>query len=824
MLTLRVALTTAILLAISLPLAAQSTATAPRRSPIAGEIFGRVVDSASRAPIGIATVTLSAASPTGAPPLARTTSGADGGFRIQAPRLGTYRIRIVAIGYAPKVIAPLTIAAAMAPVALGTIALVASPIELQSLEVTAPEDAVQLAPDRNTYVVTDMPTTKGGSALDVLKNVPSVDVDIDNTVTLRGDPGVVVQINGRPSPLKGAQLGDFLAQLPADVVEKVEVIPNPSARENPEGVAGIINVVLKEKADPGLSGAVTLSGATTGHIDAGGNLGYQHGALSLYGSYGFFHENRPRTDSLARTNLFLNPITYLDEGADRTQTQQGHTLTGTAGYQLGRSDELSLETLFTTRTEAESNDALFRTLDSGRTLTALNDRLTVGNNDRYNLDATLAEKHHFGDDRHSLSGEVHLLREQEKGPQRVRARDLTLSGSPADTTALEHQSSLDHSDETSLQLDYVRPFSETVQLEAGYKGTFQRFHTALGTDVFDTAQQVFLPDSTRISDFTYDQNVNAAYAILDAEPGKFLLQGGVRLEHAATTFDLVTRKARYDNHYNSAYPSALVAYNFDPAHQIKLSYSTRIRRPDDTDLLDPTPFFLDPLNRTIGNPFLKPEYIRAFELGLQRTAGRSTVQLTPYFRHTQDAVRSIRSIDTAGVVTRTFANVATSDAYGADATVAIRGGRLSGFAGASAFRQVSNAANLGPGLNARTFGWTTRTNLTLKLSRTLDLQSLVSYQGPMTVEQGRIASRTRLSLAARERLMNDRMSLTLRVIDPFNNSRESSFTTDPQFNQVSNRRRMIRGVLLSGTWTFGKPPREHAREPADPGASDSGTP
>jgi hypothetical protein len=151
--------------------------------------------------------------------------------------------------------------------------------------------------------------------------------------------------------------------------------------------------------------------------------------------------------------------------------------------------------------------------------------------------------------------------------------------------------------------------------------------------------------------------------------------------------------------------------------------------------------------------------------------------------------------------------VSTSNAYGTDVTVALRGERLSGFAGASGFRQVSNAANLAPGLSARTFGWTARTNATFRVSSTVDLQTLLSYQAPMTVEQGKNASRTRFSFAARQKLMQDRLSLTLRVIDPFNTSRESNTTIDPRFYQVSDRTRQIRGALLSANWIFGKPPK-----------------
>ena len=153
-------------------------------------------------------------------------------------------------------------------------------------------------------VVRDMPTTKGGTALDVLRNLPSVDVDIDNNVSLRGNPGVVIQINGRPSALKAAQLGNFLAQLPADAVDHVEIIPNPSARDDADGVAGIINIVLRQKPDAGTSGGVTVGAGTTGHVDTGINGGWQRGPALGYGSYSLLRDNSPRYDAIFRQDLF----------------------------------------------------------------------------------------------------------------------------------------------------------------------------------------------------------------------------------------------------------------------------------------------------------------------------------------------------------------------------------------------------------------------------------------------------------------------------------------------------------------------------------------
>ena len=790
------------------------TATVPATAPDAGEIRGRIVNAANKAPIDAGTVDV--VKPGSDVVIARGVVALDGHFRAQGIRPGRYQVRIRAIGYAPRELQPIVMTST-AGVDVGTLELTAAANELQSVVVTAPKQEVLLAPDRNTYAVRDMATTRGGSALDVLRNVPSVDVDIDNNVSLRGNSGVIIQINGRPSPLKPAQLGSFLSQLPANSVEKVEVISNPSARDAPEGVAGIINIVLKRNTDAGLTGGLTTSASTRGRADLGGSLGYQQGPLSLYGSYGWTRDDRPRSDSIFRQNLYQDPLSFLDERARRTQIPHANTLTGSVEYELTAHDALTLESVYSGRSEAETFGILYRELNAAQTLTSLSDRNTIGTNNEFNFETTLGYKHTFAKKPHRLNAELRVFRAKEGGPTSVAARNFSLNGAPIGATASETQLGSEHPDENSVKVDYVRPLTRTMRFEAGYKGTLQQFHTTNDVRVLDTTTTVFKPDSTRISDFTYDQRVNAGYGMLVSQLGKFVVQGGVRVEHASTAFHLRTLNATFDNAYNSVFPSALVALNLDDAHQVKLSYSSRIRRPDDADQIDPTLHYSDPLNVSRGNPYLRPEYIRAVELGVQRSNDRVTMQATPFFRHTSDAVRTIRTLDTLGVATRTFANVATSDAYGADFTVALRGGRLTGFAGASAYRQVSDAANLAPGYSASTFGWTARTNASFKVSRTLDVQSLLFYQAAMTVEQGRNASRARFSLAARQKLRGDLVSVTLRVIDPFNLSHEASTTVDTRFTQSSVRRRPIRGLLLNFDWSFGKPQKGSAPDPEQGG-------
>jgi len=236
------------------PLAGGSSAAQTPTPPRRGEIHGVAVSSATKAAISNANIEVTIAGAT--TPAGRAVTTADGAFRIQNLALGRYRVLIRALGYRPVEVQAVDIVSAAPRTDIGTVALTASAVELQAVEVIVHRQDVLLAPDRNTFVVKDMPTTRGGNALDVLRNVPSVDVDIDNIVSLRGNASVTVQINGRPSPMKPAQLGNYLSQLSADMVDKVEIIPNPSARDDPTGTAGIINIVLKQKADAGTSGGV----------------------------------------------------------------------------------------------------------------------------------------------------------------------------------------------------------------------------------------------------------------------------------------------------------------------------------------------------------------------------------------------------------------------------------------------------------------------------------------------------------------------------------------------------------------------------------------
>jgi outer membrane receptor protein involved in Fe transport len=743
----------------------------------------------------------------------------DGSFTVEGLRPGRYYARASYVGYTPLKTAAVSVGAPGASVELGALKLAADAVALEGIQVTGERRDVRLAPDRNTYAVRDMPAaTTGGTAVDVLRNVPSVEVDGSNNVSLRGNQNVVVQINGRPTPMRGEQLGNFLAQLPANMVEKVDVIPNPSAKYDPEGMAGIINIALKQNTDLGTSGGLTVGGGSTGQVNASGNLGYQKGALTLFGSYGFMNDHRETTgytnrQILGETTL---PYTYLYQDASGTMSPLSNSFNGSAEYELGERDALSSNLIVNQRRFERSSDNFNRQLDASLDPLALARQTNEGTSDGQMFDWTLQYKHTVQPQLNEWSTEVRYNRSSDSNVNLLTDQPLTFQEQPAGATPALHSNDTDsHTGNWTLQSDLTRMLGERTKLETGYKGTLRRMDNDLAVADYSYDLGAYVPDLAQSNAFEYRELVNAVYGVLSQNVGKFDLQGGLRLEKASSNFDLRTTDEAYDNDYSSFFPSALAAYNLDDSKQLKLSYSKRIERPD-TRQLNPFAFYEDQLNVFRGNPRLQPEYTHAFEAGYQQSFEHGSLQLTPFYRHTVDAVRRIRSLEESGVSVTTFENVATSNSYGADVTGSLRLGPLNGFGGFSAFKQVTDGSNLTTDVSNSAFGWSARANAGWKLSPKLDAQGFFMYRAPMNTEQGRISAMSFLSVGLRQKLVGDRASVSLRVMDPFNTMGFGSVTEDPAFYLETQRKFGARGVYLSFNYNFGKAPRLRQQRPEQP--------
>jgi ferric enterobactin receptor len=819
-----VALGFTLLLGLASTTWAQSTAdSAKHTTTSAGEIRGRIVAIGTEQ--GIATGSISVRRATDTTFVVGAMADSAGSFHVTGLEPGRYAIRVRALGFAPLVRSDVTISREHPLADLGTLTLSTFAVKLESQVITGERQDVALSPDRNSYSTKNMTTASGGTAVDVLRNVPSVEVDGNNNVTLRGNANVVVQINGRASPLSGEQLAQFLAQLPASTVSRVEVATNPSAKNDPEGTAGIINIILNQQADIGLSGGINAGTGTTRQANLSGNIGRQSGPLTLYLSASVYRDHRAISGSSDRTNIAIPVPAFVESHSDGQSQPRFQSMTFRSQYKLTENDELSADAMLSGGRFARQSAAFYSDLNAERDVIGLFNQF----NDQ--VWRSLSQSYVVG--YHRTAGpSITILSTELRYSTDTDSSDNNLFGVllQADTSTgsqmppREHDASIEHMPSWNFQTDYTHPFGSATKLETGFKGTTRSTADNSTVSFLDSASGAYTADAGRANTFDYHERIGAVYGVLSQQIGKVQTQGGLRLEEAATRFTLPSVGQAYDNRYASAFPSAILSYNFTDMRQVKLSYSRRISRPNPWQL-SPIVNRNDSRHEFHGNPSLRPEYTDAMELAFQDTRSWGSVQLNPYLRKTAHAVRYIQTIDSTGVSVGTFDNVASTLVTGTDLNVTYRHAALTLFGGGSVYHYSSDASNLAGNLSTHSFVWNARMNATVKLSPVTDLQTFANYRAPSATEGGSQSAFVYMNFALRRKLWGDKGSVTLRVADPFNLMTYGFRTADGRVIELNEQHFGQRGLFITMSRNFGQALKLRPQQQEEPqGAPQPGPP
>lgn len=783
----------------------------------AGEIRGRVAGPGGDPVAGAAVVARSIADTTRA---VEGLTAQDGGFRLEVGP-GRYRVRITHLGHQPHV-REVSVTPAAPTADLGTIRLAAEAVALEGLTVEAQRSAVVVAADRTIYSTRDMPAVQGGVATDALRSVPELDVDLEGKVTLRGATPRV-HINGRPTPMQGEALQQFLQQLPADRIDRIEVMPNPSARYEAEGAGGIVNIVLRNNTGLGLSGSVGLTTGTRGQTGGFGNLAYQEGRLTLFGNGSLSFYERATTSSDFRQNLVADPTTFLRQ--EGWSTSEGHWSRGdlTAELQLsGKSTLWSSLSAGGYGSDSEGS-AAYVLMDAAQDPTERYARTTASEWGRSQLDGSLGLKHVVEEGKHELSVEARRSRSGGDNDGRFVKQPHDLSGSPLEIPSeLMVNDSDEEETRTWLKADYERPLGET-RFQAGYQANLQTTETDQLRETF-FAEGAATPAATLRNAFRYDEAFHQGYVTLSRKLGKLSLQAGVRAERAHTEFLLPTTGESFENDYTSLFPNANLGYDLGEGRRVGLNYSRRIQRPW-TGFLNPVDFSTDPLTRRVGNPGLKPQYTHSFGVDLSWSGQRGSLRLAPYYRWTENDWGQITRADAEGILTTTWENVASVRSYGAHTSAMLRStGRVSGNVGVGAYRMERDASNLSDDYSGSSFRYNANANLTLAVVPTLNVQGMLWYNSPQELPQGRRSAFVMSSVGARLQLFGRKATLNLRVEDPFELARYDFRTRDRTHVQIARNDWSNRSASLSVSYSFGRRPRsvrrpgsEEVQPPPEPG-------
>lgn len=662
---------------------------------------------------------------------------------------------------------------------LGTIYLEEDNNSLEEVEIITEKSTVEIKLDKKIYNVGKDMTVKGGSASDVLDNVPSVTVDIEGNVALRGNENVRILINGKPSGLVGGP--DALRQLPADAILKVEVITSASARYDAEGTAGILNIILRKGKALGFNGSFGLNLGIPENIGVSSNLNYRNKKVNYFSTSGYTYNNAPgnaffETKDIANipSETLITENRFYERERKSFNTLFGleyfitenASVTGSVFYR--NSDRLN-------KTEINTNNSYLLASENTQKF-----RKEIENDLDKQIEFNLNFIQNFKTSGHKLSLDFkHEINNEEEL--------ATLTGNQffpniindivQKTDAIEHQKRI------LVQGDYVLPIGENAQFETGFRSN----NSFIDTDFSIRDEQEdgsFTLDEDVSNIFIYNEKVHALYTQYGNKFGKFSGLLGMRMEVSDIDVNVTGTTLNSNKKYTEFFPTFNFAYELKENETVTLGFNRRIRRPRSW-FINPFPTRASENNIFQGNPDLDPAYSNALDLGYLKKWNKITFNTSMYYNYTTDVFQRIESLDAnnANVTITTFENIASEDRYGFEFSVnyeLFKWWKLN-----NSFNVFSTKRNSGNELqDAKFTSWTSRFDSRIKLPFKIDWQTTINYRGPRETFQTKNKSITSINLAFSRDILKGNGTLSLNVSDLLNSRKRISNTN---INGVSNR-------------------------------------
>lgn len=720
------------------------------------EVEGVLVDSESEEPLPYATIVfyeLPDSSMAG-----NTLSEDNGSFVARLPS-GEYFGLVEFMGYADYTIPSFTLDRDKD---LGTLRIVSDAVALEEVQVTAEKSQMVFKLDRRVFNVGKDLTSVGNNAADILNNVPSINVDTEGNVSLRGSGSVRILVNGKPSGLLSAGESEALLRMQGDIIESVEVITNPSAKYEAEGEAGIINIILKKNEEKGFNGSF---GATAGYptnLGASYNLNYRQRNLNFFSNFGIDYRKAPGGGNSEQR--FFENGNLTDFFTSETDQTRG----GIGGYVQGGLDwNISDKSLFTAtllyRTGDENNDAtvIYRDFNENEVLLNKTTRNTEETEEEHNLEAALNFTKEFDQKDRKWTVDLKYILDDD-----TEIADYFQSETQENVPLIQRSSNTEDEITFLFQTDYVHPFSEQTKLEGGMRVDLR------------TVRNDFLVEEEKDNDFVplpefndrleYTEDIYAAYLIGAHEWGAFSSQVGLRLEVSDITAALTNSETQNDQDYTNLFPSFNLSYKLSDRNQFQLSYSRRISRPYFRRLL-PFSNYNNPRNNSIGNPNLRPEFTNSSELGYLRYFDKGTFLASAYYRRTEGVIERIILPSEDGTTIRYPVNLATRNSLGLEFNFSYDLFKWWDITSdLNFFRSLTSGTFEGETYNADTYTWSGRINSNWDVGNRWKVQSSFDYRAPEITTQGRRLAIYSWDLGGSVDIWNGNATLTLMARDIFN--------------------------------------------------------
>ncbi len=728
-----------------------------------------------------------------------TISDNKGNFSLTNLAIGEYSLVVSFMGFEKLQLPKISLTKEQPSLFFGKVSLKASSLAVEEVTVEGKRSTYTQTIDKKIFSVGDDLTSSSGSVSDLMQNIPSLQVDMEGNVSLRGSDNVQILINGKPSAMMGKNRAMVLQQLPANSIERIEIITNPSAKYKPDGTAGIINLILKKERKQGFNGTLMANTGTDNRYNTSTAFNYNRNGVNIFGSYGFRLDRRDRIskDNYIKTDSLTREKSFQYQSTDSKARPTSHI--AQTGIEWEINDKNSMEA------SVNYNYMSFTRIDTTATRNLDKNQLPTNNYDRYRHDDEYEKElewaakytRKIGEDQEFSIDFTHNAQKEQEDNKFTNKYLVPVKPGSKDNTLIWQANS-----ENMLRFNYLRPSGDDSELELGYE--MQADKSDLNFQAEYLEGSTWVHDKVKSNKFLFDETIHAFYATDKQTFGKFGVLAGLRAEQSILNSHLITIDSIVPNNYFSVYPTLHTSFNFSETSQWQLNYSKRIRRPEGDDL-NPFPEYRDPYNIQAGNPKLKPEQIHSIETGYLYHEGANTLSATVYYRHTYNKMTEITRFIKGNILLTTKENLASSSATGAEAIVNRTFGKFATTnLNINGYWNTLDASNLGYSASKTAFSWNAALNTNFNFTKLMMMQINTRYTSAILTPQGERQPTFIVNAGARYEVFKRKASVLLTVSDLFDSYRSRTIIDTPTLHRETESRRAPRIFYLGFVVHFGK--------------------
>lgn len=752
---------------ISTTLIAQQGRPSGKTMPKIGTLTGKVIDKTSDSPIEYANVALYSLRDSSV--VAGTVTDAKGKFKMTELPPGRFYACIKFIGYDKNTVNDIKIMPNNPVIDLGTVSLTAGADVIEGVEIVGERNQIVYKLDKKIVNPGTIISSQGGTAVDVLENTPSVQVDIEGNVSLRGSGNFMVLIDGRPTPLDPS---DALQQVPASTIENIEIITNPSAKYDPDGTSGIINIITKKNKLEGISGQVNINGDSKGAYGGDVLLSYRNSKLNAYLGVNYNQRKMTGRSILENENTFNDTTLYTNTEGDRGGGRNSMGIKAGIDYSItdkdiisvsGRINQMEFARLVENTYEEYSIPA-----DPLYTLSSISDDNSERNHNF--MSGNVMYQHLFNTTGHKIEASVNYRvgTSDDNSLNEKTTEDGTLILGQKSTEAGEDQ-------DIRIKVDYVYPINDKYKLEAGYQSRLEQEQE----DYLYYEANLTSGEYINITDFnnnsSYSRNIHSLYGMFSGEYNKFSYQLGLRGEYTDRVMEHEGSEDPFTISRLDIFPTVHTAFQLPADQQIYANYARRIQRPRNY-YLEPFYSWMDAYNIRVGNPELIPEYIDSYELGYLNQFEDAYFSFEGFFRQTHNKVERTRTTYEANIMLNSFENVGTDYSTGIEA---MYNGKLTKWwtltASGNLYHYLVEGELYGSEFSETSINYGGRLSNSFTLGKTTRLQVDGMYRGPSASAQGTMEDFFFSNAALKQQFLNRKLTLTLQVQDIFGTANREAY-------------------------------------------------